>query len=198
MHLGCSNTPIAAFPPVAELLLPCIPAPRRHEGGQARCGLRLVILEALLRSEPSFMLPPWLMRAFRASLQDGLARWASLQRLLYCLSGAAWTGSQRRCSAYECAASSFWHTCSVQLEPQPCPFRSSLQPPSAATPGAAAPAVPSSSADLAGALRVLMRHNRLADAAELAAAHLQAALHSVPSVGMARTSQVRCDALHAA
>lgn len=37
---------------------------------------------------------------------------------------------------------------------------------------------------------MLMRHNRLADAAELAAAHLQAALHSVPSVGMARTSQV--------
>ncbi|PRW20989.1 kinase [Chlorella sorokiniana] len=101
---------------------------QRHEGGQPRCGLRLVILEALLRTEPSFMLPPWLMRAFR--------------------------------------------------------------PPAAAAPGAAAAATPSSSADLAGALRVLMRHNRLADAAELAAAHLQATLHSVPSVGMARTSQV--------
>lgn len=45
--------------------------------------------------------------------------------------------------------------------------------------------------DLAGALRVLMRHGRLADAASLAAQHLQHALHSVPSVGMARTSQVR-------
>lgn len=35
-----------------------------------------------------------------------------------------------------------------------------------------------------------MRHGRLADAAVLAAQHLQAALQSVPSVGMARMSQV--------
>lgn len=35
-----------------------------------------------------------------------------------------------------------------------------------------------------------MQHGRLADAASLAAAHLQAALHSVPSVSMARTFQV--------
>lgn len=67
----------------------------------------------------------------------------------------------------------------------------SPQPPSPAAPGAAASSAPAGTADLAGALRVLVRHKRLADAAELAAGHLQAALRSVPSVGMARASQVR-------
>ena len=176
--------------PVADLLLRCIPPSHRHEGGQARCGLRLVILEALLRTEPSFMLPPWLMRAFRVSVPDGLAASAVL------VIGGCLEREPEECSADECAASSFWHSCFFfQFAPQPCPFHSSPQPPLATAPVAAAPAAPSSNADLAGALRVLMRHNRLADAAELAAAHLQAALPSVPSVGMARTSQVRCGCL---
>ncbi|KAL4420612.1 hypothetical protein ABPG75_010268 [Micractinium tetrahymenae] len=100
----------------------------RHEGGSHRFRLRLVILDAILRTEPSFMLPPWLMAA--------------------------------------------------------------LRPAAPSAPGAAAAAPSSSSADLAGALRVLMQHGRLADGASLAAAHLQAVLHSVPSVSMARTSQV--------
>lgn len=69
------------------------------------------------------------------------------------------------------------------------PFAVQPSAPVGASGAAAAPAAPPS-ADLAGALRVLMRHARLADAAELAAAHLQAALRAVPSVGMARTSQV--------
>ena len=45
-------------------------------------------------------------------------------------------------------------------------------------------------ADLAGPLRVLLKHGRLADASALAAQHVQYALHSVPSVGMARMTQV--------
>lgn len=44
--------------------------------------------------------------------------------------------------------------------------------------------------DLGGALRVLLRHGRLVDAAQLAGQHLQHILHSVPSVAMSRTSQV--------
>ena len=106
----------------------CIPWPRacftncsccryccRHEGGEHRFRLRLVILDVLLRTEPAFMLPPWLMAAFEAGVPGG---------------------------------------------------------------------------DLGGALQVLMRHGRLADAAHLAVQHLQHALHSVPSVAMSRMAQV--------
>ncbi|EFN52609.1 hypothetical protein CHLNCDRAFT_138668 [Chlorella variabilis] len=104
----------------------------RHEGGEHRFRLHLVILDALLSGEPAFMLPPWLMAAFRVRRRAA--------RLL-------------------------------------------LLP--ARTLRAGAPG-----ADLGGALRVLMRHERLRDAAQLAARHLQHALTSVPSVGMSRTAQV--------
>lgn len=40
---------------------------QRHEGGEHQHRLRLVILEALLQAEPAFMLPPWLMAAFKVS-----------------------------------------------------------------------------------------------------------------------------------
>lgn len=58
-----SNPPLLCLKPTAALP----PVRCRHEGEQPSCGLRLVILDALLRTEPSFMLPPWLMRAFRVS-----------------------------------------------------------------------------------------------------------------------------------
>lgn len=74
------------------------------------------------------------------------------------------------------------HRPPVRLQP--------ASPPSAAATATSAAAA-SSNADLGGALRVLMQHRRLADAAALAAQHLQAALASVPSVSMARMSQVR-------
>ncbi|KAL4855567.1 Nuclear pore complex protein NUP160 [Chlorella vulgaris] len=92
---------------------------QRHEGGEHRFRLRLVILDALLQIEPDIMLPPWIMAAFQAK------------------AGPAGNGG-----------------------------------------------------DLGGALRVLLRHGRLADAAQLAGQHLQHILHSVPSVAMSRTSQV--------
>lgn len=65
-------------------LTPLQTKPCRHEGGAHSGRLRLVILEALLRAEPAFMLPPWLMAAFRvrplpARLPPGVP--ACLQRL---------------------------------------------------------------------------------------------------------------------
>jgi hypothetical protein len=71
------------------------------------------------------------------------------------------------------------------------PFRPpAVTSPLATEAGAAERASPAAAPDLGGALRVLMQHARLAEAAELAAAHLRHLAQSVPSVGMARTAQL--------
>ena len=72
-----------------------------------------------------------------------------------------------------------------QLPPLTCLWQCAVQ---AGGPGGGSSS--GGAADLAGPLRVLLKHGRLADAAALAAQHLQHALHSVPSVGMARMTQV--------
>lgn len=151
----------------------------RHEGGSHRFRLRLVILDAILRTEPAFMLPPWLMAALRVSYREAGGRWKLLAQL----------GKQATCPL-ACATAACTHLlASLQPDSKPLPATPAAQPAAPSVPGAVVSAT-SGSADLAGALRVLMQHGRLADAASLAAAHLQAALHSVPSVSMARTSQV--------
>lgn len=122
------------------------------------------------------MLPPWLMAAFRVRRRAA--------RLLLLPARTLRVGCGCRLAA-SCLVPA---TCLPAVPPRALPCLAVMAPPLHGPPGALQAGAPG--ADLGGALRVLMRHERLRDAAQLAARHLQHALTSVPSVGMSRTAQV--------